>query len=362
MGDKNLEDVRRADARQDPRYFRPPEAASPSRESGEQGMPLGRPPGALAAPNRLKGYALATLAALCWATGGLTAKWLFTPLTPVTASWAFPPLGIAIDPLDLSGARALAAAVLIMVYLALADRRALRIQVRDLPFLAVFGVFGLAAVHFTYFKTLSLTGVATAILLEYLAPILVLVFSVVFLRERPSWRLPVAVLLSVGGCALVAGAVGGGVRISAAGLAWGLTSAFFFALYTLLGKYAAGRYGPWTLLAYGLVAATLFWFAYLGPARIFGVFADQRTALAVLFVAVVSTVIPFGAFLVGLHHIQATEASITSTLEPAVAGVGASWAFGETLGPLQLVGGALVLAAILLVQLPAQRGELPPAT
>jgi drug/metabolite transporter (DMT)-like permease len=319
--------------------------------------------GAGQAPNRLKGYALATLAALCWATGGLTAKWLFTPLTATTASWPFPPLGIFIDPLDLSAARALAACALIVVYLGVADRRSLRVRPRDLPFLAVFGVFGLAAVHFTYFKTLSLTGVATAILLEYLAPILVLVFSVAFLRERPSWRLPVAVLLSVAGCALVAGVVGGGVRISGAGLAWGLASAFFFALYTLLGKYSAGRYGPWTLLAYGLSAATLFWLVYLGPSRVLAVFADPRAALAVLFVAVVSTIIPFGAFLVGLHHIQATEASITSTLEPAVAGVGAYFAFGEALTPLQLAGGALVLGAILLVQLAPARAEgLPPAT
>jgi drug/metabolite transporter (DMT)-like permease len=319
--------------------------------------------GAAVVPNRLKGYALATLAALCWATGGLTAKWLFTPLTAATASWPFPPLGIFIDPLDLSAARALAATALIFVYLAAADRRALRVAARDLPFLAAFGVFGLAAVHFTYFKTLSLTGVATAILLEYLAPILVLVFSVAFLRERPNWRLPAAVALSVAGCALVAGALGGGVVISSAGLAWGLTSAFFFALYTLMGKYATGRFGPWTLLAYGLLAAALFWLVYLGPSRVVAVFGDPRAALAVLFVAVVSTIIPFGAFLMGLHHIRATEASITSTLEPAVAGIGAYFAFGETLGPLQLLGAALVLGAILLVQLQAPESEpLPPAT
>lgn len=318
-------------------------------------------------PSRLKGYGLAVLAALCWATGGLTAKWLFTPLTAATGRWPFPPLGITIDPLDLSAARALVAAGLIIVWLLVADRPSLRVGARDLPFLAAFGVFGLAAVHFTYFKTLSLTGVATAILLEYLAPVLVLAFSVVFLGERPSWRLPVAVALSVGGCALVAGALGGGVSLPPSGLAWGLASAFFFALYTLLGKHATGRYGPWTLLSYGLLAAALFWLAYLGPARVLAVFADTRAALAVLFVAIVSTIVPFGAFLLGLHHIKATEASITSTLEPAVAGIGAFAAFGETLSLAQLVGAALVLGAILLVQLapaPAVRGDeqLPPAT
>lgn len=314
-------------------------------------------------PDRAKGYALAALAAVCWATGGMTAKWLFTPLTASTARWPLPPLGMAIVPVDLAAARALAAAVLIVAYLAVADRRALRVRAKDVPFLAAFGVFGLAAVHFTYFKTLSLTGVATAILLEYLAPILVLVFSVVFLGDRPGWRLPVAVALSVAGCALMVGVLGGTMRVSQAGIAWGLASAFFFALYTLMGKYAAGRYAPWTLLAYGLIAATIFWLVYLGPVRVVAVYADPRAFAAVVFVAVVSTIIPFGAFLHGLHHIQATEASVTSTLEPAVAGVGAFFAFGETLGVLQLLGGALVLAAILLVQIRGMHQEpLPPST
>jgi drug/metabolite transporter (DMT)-like permease len=258
---------------------------------------------------RLKGYALAALAAMCWATGGLTAKWLFTPLGPLTAAWPVPPLGLAVDPMDLAAARAVAATVLIIAYLAVFDRRALRARPSSWPFLAAFGVFGLAAVHFTYFKTLSLTGVATAILLEYLAVVLVMVFSVAFLRERLTWRLPTAVLASVAGCALIVGVVGGSVRVSGAGLAWGLASAAFFALYTLLGKYAAGRHAPWTLLAYGLLAASVFWCAYIGPARIAAVYRDPRLAAAVVFVAVVSTIVPFGAYLHGLHLIQATEAA-----------------------------------------------------
>jgi drug/metabolite transporter (DMT)-like permease len=314
--------------------------------------------------DRLKGYSLATLAAVCWATGGLTAKWLFTPLGPATSAWPIPPLGLAVDPMDLAAARAVAAAVLIVLYLAIFDRRALRVRPRSLPFLAGFGVFGLAAVHFTYFKTLSLTGVATAILLEYLAVVLVMVFSVAFLRERLTWRLPTAVVVSVSGCALIVGVLGGSVRVSGAGLAWGLASAFFFALYTLLGKYSAGRFAPWTLLAYGLVSASVFWCAYLGPARVAAVYRDPRLAGAVVFMAIVSTIVPFGAYLHGLQHIQATEASVTATLEPLVAGVGAFFAFGEALSVAQIAGGALVIGAILLVQLPAGEHQppMPPAT
>lgn len=301
---------------------------------------------------RAEGYALVLLAATCWAGGGLIAKWLFTMPGPATATWPFPPLGIEVDPLVLSAARAVMSTAIAFGYLVLRRREALAIRGRDVPFLAIFGVLGLAMVHFAYFKTISLTGVATAILLEYLAPVIVLVFSVALLGERLTWSLPAAVLLSVGGCALMVGVFGDqGITISREGLYWGLGSAVFFAGYSLMGRYAAGRFAPWTLLAYGLGAASLFWLVVLGgPGRIVALLADGRAFAAVLVLSVVSTVVPFGAFLKALHLIEATQASVTSTVEPVIAGVTAWFIFGEHLSALQLLGGALVVAAVMLSQ------------
>ena len=313
-------------------------------------------------PNPLRGYLLAALAAAGWAVGGLTAKWLF-----VTT-------GAEVDPATLSAARALLSTVMLLVYLGLFRRRELVVRVRDLPFLAVFGVAGLALVHFTYFATIQRTNVPTAILLEYLAPILVLGVSVAFLGERMTWALPVGVVASVTGCALMVGAIGGGgLKVSPEGIAWGLSSAVFFALYTVMGKYAAPRFSPWTLLTYGLGFATLFWLVYLGgPGPIVGALADGSTLLAVAVMALVSTIVPFGAFLAALHHIDATKASITATLEPVLAGIATYLIplFYAPLTPLQLLGGALVILAVLVAQWPhlmaarARRGlddaELPP--
>jgi drug/metabolite transporter (DMT)-like permease len=301
----------------------------------------------------LRGYLLAAFAAACWATGGLTAKWMFTRL------------GTSVDPAQLSGARALLAFVVLAGCLAVGNRSALKVRPRDLPFFAAFGVFGLALVHFTYFKTISLTSVATAILLEYLAPVLILLFSVAFLSERFTWALPAAVGMSVAGCALMVGAIGGaGLSVSPAGIGWGLASAVFFALYTVLGKYAAHRFSQWTLLTYGLGAAALFWLVLLGPSAVLGVLADPGRFGAVLFIALVSTIAPFAAYLTALRHIDATKASITATLEPGIAAVAAFLLLGESLTPLQLAGGALVLGAILVVQLPGRMRlaeELPSA-
>lgn len=314
---------------------------------------------------RARGYALVLLAATCWAGGGLIAKWLFTSPGASSATWPFPPLGISVDPLELSAARAALAFLIAVSYLLIWRRDLLVVRARDLPFLGVFGVFGLALVHFAYFKTISLTGVATAILLEYLAPVIVLVFSVLLLGERLTWALPAAVALSVSGCALMVGVLGReGAAVPTEGLLWGLASAVLFAGYALMGRYAAGRFAPWTMLAYGLGAATIFWLALLGgPARIVSLLADGRALAAVTVLAVVSTVIPFGAFLRALHLIEATQASVTSTVEPVIAGVAAWFVFGEHLSALQIVGGALVVAAVVLSQfrtrVPAEMPVVP---
>ncbi len=315
-------------------------------------------------PHRTLGYALAALAAVCWASGGLAAKWLFSPLDAATARWPLPPLGIVIAPEDLAATRALLAFAMLLSWSIAFRRDALRVRTRDVPFFVVFGVVGLALVHFTYFKTISLTNVATAILLEYLAPVIVLIVSTAVLRERLDWNLPVAVVLSIAGCALVVGvAEPGGVIVSPEGIAWGLASAVFFAAYTIMGRWAATRYAPRTLLTYGLGAASVFWLVALGgPGRMLSTLADPRALRAVCLVAFLSTVVPFGAFLEALKHIRATEASVTSTLEPVIAAV-AAWALmHEPLSMGQIVGGVCVIAGMLLAQLHVRsEPAVPPA-
>jgi len=60
--------------------------------------------------------------------------------------------------------------------------------------------------------------------------------------------------------------------------------------------------------------------------------------------------VPFGGFLIALRHIAPTNATVTSTIEPVIAAAGAFLLFGESLAPTQLVGGAMVIAAIVVVQ------------
>lgn len=317
----------------------------------------------VSAGGKAKGYALVLIAAVCWAGGGLLAKWLFSAPGPGTADWPVPPLGVDVDPLVLSAARAIVSAALALAYLAVRRRDLLRVRMSDVPFLMTFGVFGLALMHFAYFKAISITGVATAILLEYLAPVLVLAFSVTLLGERFTVALPSAVLLSVAGCALMVGAFDdGGLVVPPEGMFWGIASAVFFASYSLMGKHASRRFSPWTLLTYGLLAAAAFWLIVLGgPGPVAELLSDTRAAAAVMVLSVISTIVPFGAFLKALTFIEATQASITSTVEPVVAGFVAWFAFGEHLEPLQMFGALLVVGAVLLSQATTRTpAEVPP--
>lgn len=304
----------------------------------------------------LRGYLLTLTAAALWATGGVLAKWLMTASSPANADWPIPPLGLRVDAEALSGARALVSAVILLAYLSFRRRDALRVTRRDLGFFAVFGVFGLAGMHYTYFMAISLTSVATAILLQYLAPVIVLLVGVLALGHRFRWALPAGVALSVSGCALVVGVgSGSGLSISSRGLAWGLAAAVFFSLYSLLGDHAARRYSSYTTLVYGLSFAAVFWLVVLGPASVFGMLATPSVAAAILLMSVVSTILPFGAFLLALKYIPPTNALVASTVEPVIAGVGGLLLFGERFSPMQLFGGLLVIAAIVVVQSPWKR-------
>ena len=282
------------------------------------------------------------------------------------AKWLFLGAGYQVRPAELSGARAVIAFAMVVVYLVVFKRSDLRIAPRrDLPFLLTFGVLGLAMVHLTYFMAIERTNVPTAILLEYLAPILVLIVSVLFLGERFTWALPAGVALSVAGCALVVGAIGGGLKVSPSGIAWGLASAVFFAGYTVMGKYAAPRFSAWTLLCYGLGAASVFWLVVLGgPAPMLRLLADPTRLAIVTTMSFVSTVVPFSAFLHALKYIDATKASITATLEPVLAGIATLFipSMYQPMSTLQIVGALLVLAAVVVVQGPGLvRHVLPPA-
>jgi len=294
-----------------------------------------------------KGYLCVVIAALMWASSGTAGKALFDA---------------GMSPFDLVQIRVtLASGILLLVFLVF-SRDLLTLRPRDIPFFLLLGGIVMAVVTGSYLYTISKIQVAAAILIQYLAPIFVAIFAMLFWKERPTFPKISALFLAFGGCFLVVGGYSLAlVQMNLLGILGGLTSAITFAGYSLLGERAMHRYKPWTVIFYALAFSALTWHVVYPPFTYLraGYSLDQWGWI--FYISIVGTILPFGLFFAGINHIRSTRASITATLEPIFAGFLAFVLLGERLLFLQIVGGSMVILAIVLLQLQQEHDELAPA-
>ena len=308
-----------------------------------------------AAPHPLRGYFYIGGAALFWGIAATLGRAAFTGrLLPGGALRA-------IDPLILSQSRAtLSLAVLLPVLLLRRGAAALRIPGRDLLRFFLLGILGVAASNYLYYLAIQRTNVATAIILQYTAPVWVLLYTVARGARRPSLRRTSAVGLAVLGCAFAVGLVGsGGLRMDPVGVTAALLAAFSFAFYNVGGHSVLARYDRWKVLLWVLVATSSFWIFVNPPWKIIAAHYGREQWGFMLVFSLVSVLGPFSCYFAGLQHLEPTRAIVASCLEPVFSIVIAALALGELLRPYQTVGIVLVLVAIVLIQFPerAARGE-----
>jgi drug/metabolite transporter (DMT)-like permease len=288
-----------------------------------------------------RGYALAILAASLWALNGSFSIYL---------------LDDGVAPTRLSELRSAGSVAILLVVLAATDRRRLRVRRDDVPLLVFMGVAGLALVHAAYFAAIDRLGVGPALTLEYLAPLLVLLWLRVFHGRRMQPSLYGALVLSVAGCFFVVRAYDP-KDLDVYGVVAGLVAAVAFAIYITAGERAGHRYEAPTTLLWAFGAATVFW-SIVQPWWDFPFdrLDSVRNLSLALAVVLVGTLIPFLLMITALRHIPAPRAAIVGTLEP-VLGAGFEWLIhGRPLAAVQIAGGAVVLVAVLWVQ--TQRPDL----
>jgi drug/metabolite transporter (DMT)-like permease len=296
-----------------------------------------------------RGYLSIAAATLCWGAAATLGKAVFTGRL-LAGSQALRP----IDPLILTQTRvSFALLILAPLVLARGGRAALSLPPRDVVRCMVLAVLGVAGSNYFYFYAIAKTTVATAIILQYTAPVWVLLYLVARRRQRATATRVIAVTAAVAGSALV---VGGHLRANPAGVAAGLGAAFSFAFYNLYGHSLLARYDRWRVLVYTLLGATVFWLLVNPPWKLVAARYSGREWGFLLVFSVLSVLLPFSFYFAGLQYLDATRAIVTSCLEPVFAMVLAAAFVGESLHPLQGVGIAVVLIATVLVQLQARRG------
>ena len=299
-------------------------------------------------PSSLRtGYVFVVLAAIFWASGASASKFLFN--TGVT-------------PFQLVQLRITTSAVILFAWLFCRHRHLLRIDRNDIGYFLLLGTLGMAAINIAYLYAISRLNVAAALVLEYLAPVFIAVYTACVQRERIHRSTAAAIAAAIVGCYLVVGAYNLSLlQLNLAGILSGLGAALAFAWWSVHGEYGMHRYNPWTVLFYALVVAGIVWNLLEPPLAAFMHPYPLAAWGWVLYIAVGGTILPFGLYYEGINRIRATRASITSTLEPIAAGVLSFVFLGEVMAPLQIVGGIVVIGAIIVLQAKQEHDEKAPA-
>ena len=254
------------------------------------------------------------------------------------------------------------AAALLWLFVACAGRlRDLRaLSRRDIGIALALGAVGYGAQAGGYFAALDRLDASLLSLLIYTYPVIVTVAAIALGRESASLRTALALGLACTGLVLVlAGAASG--ELDAVGTVLGLGAAVVYSVYILISEGVTARVGALALSTLVCTGAAV----SLTLGSLAGGDLDPGSVSAAGFgwlggLAAVSTVGAIALFFAGLRRVGPTAASILSTLEPVVTVVLALVVFGESLGPVQLAGGALVLLAVLAVRVPARRAVTQP--
>ncbi|WP_370616725.1 EamA family transporter [Mumia sp. Pv 4-285] len=267
-----------------------------------------------------------------------------------------------IDPALLTTLRTTGAAVLFVAFALVADRSALRVpRGRELAMLLLLGIVGVAGVQWTYNIAIDRIPVGMALLLEYLAPVLVVLWARFVQKQDVRRTMWLAIALTLVGLALVA-QIAQGLAFDGVGMLAGLGAAVCFAVYFLVGEQGVREADPVRVMVWAFTFAALamnvvapVWTTpdLSAPANLLGALGAYEVPLwlALAWVVVLGTLTPFFMELSALQHLPATVVTMVATLEPVgAAALGWAW-FGESLDAVQMLGGLLVVSGIALAQL-----------
>lgn len=259
-------------------------------------------------------------------------------------------------PLEVAQTRITTGLILVGLYILLFNRGQFKVKLKDIWCFLGTGIISLLLFSTCYFSALNYTSLAVAAILLYTAPFFVMLLSLLLFKEKMNSKKVLALILAFTGCVLVSG-VGGDTVFSWKGILLGLGSGFFYALYSIFGRYAINRgYGAWTMTFYTFLFCSI-GCAFLSDWQVIGgVMAESgANILWVLGLGFVTAFLPYVLYSTGLEHMESSKASILASVEPVVSALFGVFVFHETLSLWGVLGIAMVLGAIIVLNVKGKK-------
>jgi drug/metabolite transporter (DMT)-like permease len=302
----------------------------------------------------VRGYFFIGSAAFLWGVSAVLGRAVFTGRLSLSGEALHP-----IAPLILSQTRT-SFSLLVLLPLLVGRRgwQRIKLPTPDLIQCLVLGMLGVAASNYFYYVAIQRTSVAIAIIVQYTAPVWVLLYVIARGQQRLSLQKVAAVAVAIIGIALTIGIVGAKsaspFRLDSYGFFAALLASFSFAFYNVGGHRILARYDRWRVLVWTLISASVFWLFVNPPWKVVATqYAPAQWTFLFIF-SMISVLGPFSLYFLGLQHLEPTRAIIASCLEPVFSILLAAAWLGEGVRPVQTLGIVLVLSAIVIVQLPGR--------
>ena len=295
---------------------------------------------------QILGGIIIMVAAFFWGISGTIIKFMFNQ---------------SVDPIKLVNMRLSLSALIGFTILMIFSRKRLKVTPTQLKHFAIFGIVGITGVQTTYYYTISVLNVSMAVFLQFTAPILVVLYCMIFEKEKMTVVKGLSLTIALVGSSLIIFGSGSGIgKLSGIGIFTGIMSAVFCAFYYIYGKKCTNKYDSWTVLIFALgFGAILYWF--VSPPWVLWPTVTMKEFLLALYIAIFATLLPFGLYLLGLRYLLSSTASIIAMLEPVVASLSAFIVLGEAMGIFQILGAVAVMGAVLALQIDPgdPRGQVP---
>lgn len=257
---------------------------------------------------------------------------------------------VGFGPLEVAQTRITTGLIFVGLYILLFNRKLFRVKWKDLWCFLGTGIVSLLLFSTCYFSALNYTSLAVAAILLYTAPFFVMLMSLLLFKEKMNGKKILALILAFTGCVLVSG-VGGDEKFSWIGILLGLGSGFFYALYSIFGRYAINRgYGAWTMTFYTFLFCSI-GCAFLCDWQVIGgsFLSDSSVAWWVLGLGFVTAFLPYVLYSIGLENMESSKASILASVEPVVSALFGVFVFHESLSVWGVLGILMVLGAIIVL-------------
>lgn len=215
--------------------------------------------------------------------------------------------------------------------------------------LIIFGIFGMLGVQYTYFGTIVHSNAATATILQYLMPVVIILYLLITTHRLPSAKEIISIgLAMLGTLLLVTKGQFSSLAISIEALIWGLICACFAAFYTLQPRRMIKTWRSTLIIGWGMLIGGILMSFYQKPWICNGIL-DFNAILTLSAIIIFGTAIAFCAYLESTKYLSPTKISVFASLEPLSSIILSIIFLNISFGLYEIIGALIIIIAVTIL-------------